>query len=150
LATAEGIVTKVYSSTAWVKCTKCAACESCSAKGFCDTGGGTSNDDVEIEAINAAKAKVNDKVVINFETSSLLKATFLVYMIPVLFLIIGVVIGEKLAPILNYDQTILSIIVGFLFLFTSFFFVKTKGNELSRKDAYKPTIIKLLDRTLSP
>ncbi len=150
MATAEGIVTKVYSSTAWVKCTKCAACESCSAKGFCDTGGGTSNDDVEIEAINAAKAKVNDKVVINFETSSLLKATFLVYMIPVLFLIIGVVIGEKLAPILNYDQTILSIIVGFLFLFTSFFFVKTKGNELSRKDAYKPTIIKLLDRTLSP
>lgn len=109
-----------------------------------------SDDDVEIEAINAAKAKVNDKVVINFETSSLLKVIFLVYMIPVLFLIIGVVIGEKLAPIFNYDQTILSIVVGFLFLFTSFFLVKTKGNELSRKDAYKPTIIKLLNRTLSP
>ena len=150
MATSEGIVTKVYSATAWVKCTKSAACESCSAKGFCDTTGGKSDDEVEIEAINAAEAKVNDRVAINFETSSLLKVTFLVYMIPVLSLILGVVIGEKIAPIFNYDQTIFSIIVGFLFLFTSFFFVKTKGNELSRKDAYKPTIIKILTRTLSP
>ena len=149
MATAEGIVTKVYSSTAWVKCTKCAACESCSAKGFCDTGGGKSDDDVEIEAINVAKAKVNDRVAITFETSSLLKVTFLVYIIPVLFLILGVVIGEKIAPIFNYDKTIFSIVVGFLFLFTSFFVVKTKGNELSGKDAYKPTIIKILNPTLS-
>jgi len=69
LATEEGIVTKVYSSTAWVKCSKSAACESCSAKGFCDSVGGGSDDDVEVEAINAAGAKVYDRVTISFETS---------------------------------------------------------------------------------
>ena len=147
MATSEGIITKVYSSTAWVKCTKSAACESCSAKGFCDTGGGggESDDDVEVEAINVAGAKVDDRVTISFETSSLLKVSFLVYMVPVLFLIIGVVIGDKIAPIFNYDQSIFSVLVGFLFLVAAFFFVKTKGKELSKKDAYQPKIIRILN-----
>jgi sigma-E factor negative regulatory protein RseC len=143
LATEEGIVTKVISSTAWVKCTKCAACESCSAKGFCDTTGGGS-DDVEVEAINAVGAKVYDRVTISFETSSLLKVSFLIYMIPILFLILGVVIGDKIASIFNYDQSIFSIFTGFLFVFAAFFFVRTKGKELSKKDAYKPKIIRIL------
>ena len=141
MATEEGIVTKVYSSTAWVKCTKSAACESCSAKGFCDTAGGS---DVEVEAINAVGAKVDDRVTISFETSSLLKVSFLVYMVPVLFLILGVVVGDKIATIFNYDQSIFSMLAGFLFLLAAFFFVKTKGKELSRKDAYQPKIIRIL------
>ena len=146
MATAEGIVTKIYSSTAWVKCTKSAACESCSAKGFCDTMGGSgSNDDVEVEAINAVGAKVDDRVTISFETSSLLKVSFLVYMVPVLFLILGVVIGDKIAAIFNYDQSIFSVLAGFLFLFAAFFFVKAKGKELSRKDEYQPKIIRILN-----
>ena len=143
MATQEGVVTKVNSSTAWVKCSKSAACESCKAKGFCDTVGG-SDDDVEVEAINAAGAKVDARVFISFETSSLLKVSFLVYMVPVLFLMLGVVIGDKIAPIFNYDRSIFSIIVGFLFLFAAFFFVKAKGKDLSKKDAYKPKIIRIL------
>ncbi len=145
MATSEGIITKVYSSKAWVKCTKSAACESCSAKGFCDTMGGSgSNDDVEVEAINSAGAKVDDRVTISFETSSLLKVSFLVYMVPVLFLILGVVIGDKIAAILNYDQSIFSMLTGFLFLFAAFFVVKTKGKDLSQKEAYQPKIIRIL------
>ncbi|MBC2696703.1 MAG: SoxR reducing system RseC family protein [Desulfobacteraceae bacterium] len=143
MATEEGIITKVYSSTAWVKCTKSAACESCSAKGFCDTVGGP-DDDLEVEAINAAGAKVDDRVTISFETSSLLKVSFLVYMVPVLFLLLGVIIGDKIARIFNYDQSIFSILVGSLFLFAAFFFVKTKGKNLSKKDAYQPKIIRIL------
>ena len=143
MATEEGIVTKVYSSTAWVKCSKSAACETCKAKGFCDTMGG-GDDDVEVEAINAAGAKVDDRVTISFETSSLLKVSFLVYMVPVLFLILGVVIGDKIALIFNYDRSIFSIVAGFLFLVAAFFFVKAKGNKMSKKDEYKPKIIKIL------
>ena len=146
MATAEGIITKVYFSTACVKCAKSAACESCSAKGFCDTmgGGSGSNEDVEVEAINAVGAKVDDRVTISFETSSLLKVSFLVYMVPVLFLILGVVIGDKIAPIFNYDQSIFSVLVGSLFLLAAFFFVNAKGKELSKKDAYQPKIIRIL------
>jgi positive regulator of sigma E activity len=47
-------------------------------------GEGGGDDDVEVEAINAAGAKVDDRVFISFKTSSLLKVSFLVYMVPVL------------------------------------------------------------------
>ncbi|MDO9567087.1 MAG: SoxR reducing system RseC family protein [Candidatus Desulfaltia sp.] len=144
MATEEGVVIRVGgSSTAWVKCTKSAACESCSGKGLCNTMGG-SDDNVEVEAINAVGAKVNDRVTISFETSSLLKASFLVYIIPVLFLILGVIIGNKIALIFHYDQSISAILVGFLFLFAAFFFVKIKGNKMSKKDQYRPKIIRIL------
>ena len=143
MVTEEGIVTKIDSSTAWVKCAKSAACESCKAKDFCDTVEG-SDDDVEVEAINAVGAKINDRVAISFKMSSLLKVSFLVYMVPVLVLILGVVIGDKIARIFNYDQSIFSIITGFLFLLAAFFFVKAKGKDLARKDAYKPKIIRVI------
>ena len=143
MATVEGIITRVNYSKAWVKCIKCASCESCSAKGFCSTGEGSS-DDVEVEAINAEGAKVNDRVTISLETSTLLKATFLIYMIPILFFILGVVIGDKIAPIFNYDKSIFSMLVGFLFISAAFVFVKAKGKDLSKKDAYKPKIIRIL------
>ena len=69
MVTEEGIVIKVNSSIAWVKCIKSAACESCSAKGFCDTmGGGSSDESVEVKAINLAGAQVNDRVTICFES----------------------------------------------------------------------------------
>jgi sigma-E factor negative regulatory protein RseC len=102
------------------------------------------NDDVEVEAINAVGAKVNDRVSICFETSSLLKVSFLVYMIPLLFLILGVIVGDKIAVLFNCDQSIFSVLAGFLFLFAAFFFVKAKGKELSKKDAYQPKIIRIL------
>jgi sigma-E factor negative regulatory protein RseC len=143
LSTVEGIVTKVNFSTAWVKSSKCPTCESCSAKSFCNTTRG-SDDDVEVEAINTVGAKVDDRVTISFETSSLLKVSFLVYMIPVLFLVLGVVTGDKIASILNYDQSTFSVLGGFLFLFVAFFFVKVKGRALSKKDAYQPKIIRIL------
>jgi len=143
LATEEGIVIRVGFSTAWVKAAKSAACESCSAKGFCDTAAG-SDDTVEIEAINVVGANVNDRVTISFGTSSLLKVAFLVYMIPVLFLIMGTVLGDKLASIFNYNQSFFSVVVGLFFLVISFFFVKIKGNKMSKKNEYKPKIIKIL------
>jgi len=107
-------------------------------------GGSGSNDDVGVEAINAVGAKVDDRVTISFETSSLLKVSFLVYMVPVLFLILGVVIGDKIAAMFNYDQSIFSILTGFLFLFAAFFVVKAKGRDLSQKEAYQPKIIRIL------
>lgn len=143
MATQEGIVIKAGSATAWVKASKCAACKSCKAKAFCDAAGG-SDDSVEIEAINVVGAKADDRVTISFNTSSLLKVSFLVYIVPVLFLVMGAVVGDKIAQAFNYNQSMLSVLVGIVFLAAGFFIVKTKGRALSKKDEYKPRIIKIL------
>ena len=67
-------------------------------------------------------------------------------MIPILFLLIGAVIGDRIALILNYDQSISSVIVGSFFLFIAYLFIKLKGKGLSKKEEYQPKIIRILKR----
>jgi len=142
MATEKGIVTKIDSTTAWVKTKKTHACEACAARSSCNVMGG--GKEMEVEAINYAGAKVGEKVVISFETSPLLKATFMLYVLPVLFLMAGAFIGNKMAPFFNFDASALSVITGFLFFGLIVIFVKSKGNKLAKKDEYRPKVIKIL------
>lgn len=142
MATEEGIVLKTDSTTAWVTTTKSGACESCSAKSSCSVLGG--GKDMEVKAINTAGAKTGQRVVLSFETSPLLKATFLLYVVPVLFLLVGAFIGDKMSPHFDIDSSILSAISGFLFFGLAILFVIFKGNRLAKKDKYRPKVIRII------
>jgi len=142
LATEEGIVTKVNSTTAWVTTRKSSACESCAAKSSCSTL--ASGEEMKVEAINISGATVGDRVVIYFETSSLLKLSFFLYIFPILIMLAGALIGHKIAPFFNLDRSVFSAVCGFLFFFLAFFFIKSKGNKLSKKNQYRPKIIKII------
>jgi sigma-E factor negative regulatory protein RseC len=145
LATERGIVTKIDSTTAWVKTTRTSACKTCSAKGSCSAG--ESGTEMEVEAINEAGAQIDDRIIISIETASLLKASFLLYVFPILLMIAGAVIGQKTGPLLDIDPSLFSAVVGFLFFFISFWFVKSRGNRMARKNEYKPKIIRILNRS---
>ena len=142
MPTEEGVVIKLDSTTAWVTTTKTGACESCAAKSSCTAMGG--GKEMEVEAINVAGAKVGQKVVISFETSPLLKATFLLYMFPILFLLAGALIGDKMAPYFNVDASALSVVTGFLLFGLAMLFVISKGNKMAKKDEYRPKIVRIL------
>ena len=143
MATEEGVVTKIESATtAWVKTTKSGACKSCSARSSCHSLGG--GEEMEVEAINKAGAQIGQKVVLGFDTSPLLKATFLLYMLPILTMMIGAFIGQQLAPKLNLDTSFLSAIFGFLFFGLTLVFVRSKGNKMAKKDEYRPKIIRII------
>lgn len=142
MATEEGIVIKVESRTAWVTTTKTSACEACAAKSSCTVLGG--GKEMEVEAINDVGAQVGQKVVLYFQTSPLLKATFLLYVLPILFLLLGAFIGDQAAPYFSIDPSTCSAIVGLIFFGISIKFVKSKGNKLAKKDAYRPKVIRIL------
>jgi sigma-E factor negative regulatory protein RseC len=142
MATEEGIVIKTESATAWVTTTKTGACESCAARTSCSVLGG--GNEMEVEAINTAGAKIGQRVVISFETSPLLKATFLLYVIPVLFLLAGAFIGDKISPHFGINSSILSAITGFLFFGLAILFVIVKGNRMAKMDEYRPKIIRII------
>ncbi|MFC1812030.1 SoxR reducing system RseC family protein [Thermodesulfobacteriota bacterium] len=142
MPTEEGVVTKLDFTTAWVTTTKTGACESCAAKSSCTAMGG--GKEMEVQAINIAGAKVGQKVVISFDTSPLLKATFLLYMFPIILLLIGALIGDKMAPYLNFDASALSAITGGLIFGLALLFVISKGNKLAKKDEYRPKVVRIL------
>ena len=142
MATERGIVIKIDSTTAWVKTTRTSACKTCSAKSSCNVV--ESGKEMEVQAINEAGAQVGDRIIISIETASLLKASFLLYVFPILLMIAGAVIGQKAGPLLDIDPSAFSAIVAFLFFFISFWFVKSRGNQMARKNEYKPKIIRIL------
>jgi sigma-E factor negative regulatory protein RseC len=142
LATEQGIVTKTDSSGAWVKTVKSSACEGCSARGSCHSLG--SSNDMEVKAINEVGAKVGDRIVLSLETSSLLKASFLLYVFPILLLIIGALIGQEIAPYIDFNPSGFSAIMGFSFFFAAVLIIKAKANKMAKKNEYRPKVIKII------
>ena len=144
MATEHGIVIRTDSHEAWVKTVKSGSCEGCTARGACHSHSLSDSGEVEVNAINEAGAKVGDRIVLSFQTSSLLKATFLLYVFPILFLIFGAAIGQQTAPYFNFDSSGFSAIIGFSFFFAAVLVIKIKANKMAKKNEYRPKIIKVL------
>jgi len=99
---------------------------------------------MEVTAINEAKAKSGDTVVIAFETGSLLKLSFFLYIFPILCLLAGALLGQHMAPSFPYDPSFISIFMGFLFFFIAFGLIKMSEKRLSGKKQYQPKIIRIV------
>ena len=133
---------RIDSGSAWVKTVRSSACEGCTAKASCHSIGGQR--DREVKAINTAGASVGDRIVLSFETASLLKATFLIYIFPIILLIVGAALGQALAPFMRLGSTALSVLLGFAFFFAALLIVKARANKMARKNEYQPKITKIL------
>ncbi len=145
MATEQGIVIRTDSSAAWVKTIKTGDCAGCSARGSCHSMGNTN--EMEVKAINEAGAKEGDRIVLLFETSSLLKATFLIYVFPILLLMIGAVLGQEIALSINLDPSGFAALMGFSFFFAAVLIIKIRANKMAQKNEYHPKIVKILTRS---
>ena len=143
MATEEGIVIHTHDALARVKTTKSSSCKACTARDSChvtETG-----KVMEVDAINGAGAREGDRILLHFETASLMKACFLLYLLPVGFMLTGAILGHWLALKTGMNVSLLSAVSGFLSLFLSFVMIRSKANALGKNDAYKPKIIKILN-----
>ena len=138
MATEEGIVTALGDDTAWVETTPREACHHCASKDSCEVVGKKR----KVEVINTTRARVGDKVLITIRTASLLKATFLLYLFPILCMLAGASIGHFGAHLVGMTPAM----GGFTCLFTAFIYVRLKGNRLSEQTQFKPRISRILYR----
>jgi sigma-E factor negative regulatory protein RseC len=99
---------------------------------------------MEVEAINDAGAKEGDRIVLSFETTSLLKACFFIYVFPILIMLAGAAIGYNAASLLDLNSSGLSALFGFSALIFAFWFVKYRGNRMAQNTKYRPRIIRIL------
>lgn len=148
MATEEGIVIKLGSGTAWVKTTRSSACKACASRASCHTK--EQGKAMEVEVTNPVGAKIGDRIVLYFETSSLLKAAFLLYVFPVLCMLAGAALGHWLSPAMSLNTSLGSALAGFGSLALSFLLVKRRGDRLALKDDYKPRIVRILRKLPSP
>jgi sigma-E factor negative regulatory protein RseC len=136
----NGIVTTANESVAWVKTTRSSACEHCTSKDSCGTSG--DQKDMIVMVKNTLNVGKGDHVVIGLETRHFLYVSFLLYVFPIILLFIGAVLGNSLAPYLQMDSSLASMFSGFLFFGLSFYIIRQKNNSLSKKEEYKPFLVK--------
>ena len=140
MITESGIVTKSNPSTAWIKTIRSGACESCSSKGSCGTE--NSKKEMIVTVKNTLHVGKGDHVVIGLETKPILFLTFLLYVFPIILLTIGALIGNSLALLFQMNPSLVSMTFGFLFFGLSFYIIRKKNSSLSKKEEYKPFLVR--------
>lgn len=130
------IVEVVDDSTAKVTMVKHTSCKNC---GACHIG---SNPEVEITVENHINAKLGNLVEVSMTTQNILSAAFIMYIIPLIMLVAGVVIGTKIFSIYSNGE-IYAILLGFVLLAISYWAIRQ--NEKHFKQKYKAVITKIIE-----
>jgi len=132
----EGIVIETRGDMARVKTSRHNDCENC---GACP-----GNSAIVLDARNPLDAKIGQRVVIEIQEVNMLKAAFIVYVLPLLAAFAGVMTGGWLAARTGYEATWFQVVGGFIFFAFAIFYIKV-FDRASRSDvAMQPVIIRIL------
>lgn len=130
-----GFVKSVLKDKAELEVRRASGCGNCS--------GCASSCEVKAHVItirNSVDAKVGDLVELRGESKSIIKYMFIIYMIPFVFLVAGIFIGNDYFKGMGYESyELLSFASGLFFLLISFFIVKAIDKSIAKSD--KETII---------
>ena len=132
----DGVTAKVVISR------KNSCCESC-VKDTCDLP----ENEIETEAINSAGAKVGQKVKIVMKSYTYYKGAMLIYVLPVIALITGSILGKIYLPgyFSQTDSDLLAVLGGFSLFFLSLISVKIISGRMNKKTEYKSIIESIVE-----
>ncbi|MBW1828135.1 MAG: SoxR reducing system RseC family protein [Deltaproteobacteria bacterium] len=137
----EGIIEKTSKRKAFVRIQPSSACTTCKSRGTCDV---SSDKRIVIEVANDLHAKIGDRVQISMPEGSLLKLSFLVYFLPVVALVAGAMLGDRLAPFLNMDPTPASVVSGASAMAIVFCALRWFDRGSNAREKYYPRMTRIL------
>ncbi|MFO7727178.1 MAG: SoxR reducing system RseC family protein [Desulfonatronovibrio sp.] len=136
----NGQVLSVNHNLARVKIERSSTCSTCSCAGICSPFG---KDWMIIEALNPPGAKQGQDVVVTYRMEDELKASFILYIIPLISLVAGAAAGLWLDPLNNQDLS--SVLGGFGLLLFSYAAIRTYSrNKYSTEQTFQPVIQEIL------
>ena len=138
-----GVVIWTEGITARVKVQKRGACDGCAATGTCET----SDDGMEIKALNPIQARPGQTVRVSIKPQSYLKGTMMIYGLPMTALIAGAIIGKNIGEkyFSGLDSDMIAAIVGFAMLVITFLFAKNWSRKAETMTEYQPVIEEIID-----
>ncbi len=142
----EGRVIGLEEGYAIVQTERGSSCDGCHSKSSCHSMGDTEGSIMEIRAINDMGAKVGDRVKVAIDSIVFLKSSFLVYVLPLIVMITGGVIGETYAKnnMPGADADLVAGAVGITCLVISFLLIRLWSKSLEKKREYQPQIIRII------
>jgi len=123
-----------------------AGCKSCAAASWCHPSGETAY--LEIIAVNSIGADIGQEVLLEVPTKTYLKASFLVYMLPILGLLVGAGLGEWLSQLYLVEEKSSWLQMGlglsaFLATYGGVYFYNRFLRSRDRQDQYMPQVISI-------
>jgi sigma-E factor negative regulatory protein RseC len=137
----EGVVMETNGDLAKVAISAKSACEKCSASSMCHPG-----DEEYMEASNPLGAKKGQKVKVVLAPKIYLKASIILYGIPMTVFIVAAILGKKLG--LRYgmeaNSDLWAFIAGMVSMVVSFLFIRRYNKKVEKTEEYKPVIVEIL------
>ena len=104
-------------------------CDKCGGCGAAISGRGENY----IEAQNIVNAQVGHTVKVTSDTGQVLKASFVVYIVPILALLAGILLGQEFGAVLGLlaREELVGLFFGVAFMLASYFLVKGYDRRMS-------------------
>lgn len=113
----SGLVVKVTGDVAFVSVIRPSECGD-----KCDSCAGSCNvKSMVVEVPNSLSAQVGDQVELRMQSANLVRLSFLMYTVPLMAFVIGVIGGYGLAPTLGLNSDVLGLGVGFGVMVLAYF-----------------------------
>lgn len=136
MKTEQGLVIEVIDEEAKIKVGRHNDCKNC---GACP-----GNDSVIIVANNQVGAKPGQRVLFEVKEKSILKATFIVFILPLVALFIGAMLGGFVGEYIEANIRMFQIIGGTVAFLLSVVVIKAFDRATSKSDKSKPVIVRIL------
>ncbi len=122
------------------------ACGSCKA---CELGK-SNMDEINVDVKNSLGAAKGDYVRIQMQTPDILKAAFLVYMIPLLALLSGITAAYLLAQTIEGITELHMLGAGAVLMLLSLLYVRKKDADIKRTEVFEPIMVEVVSSEPAP
>lgn len=138
----EGVVMEIQGDLAKVAVTAKSACEKCASAEICHPQG----EESYMEASNPLGAKKGQRVRVVLAPQMYLKASIILYGIPMAVFVAAAIAAKNLAITAGAepDSDLWAFIAGVAGLLVSFFFIRGYNKKVERTREYKPVITEIL------
>lgn len=143
----RGHVVSADGEFAWIETYRKTACQSCSVNKGCGTGAlsdylGKRMDKVKV--LNPIGARIGDKVVVGLQESALLRGSLAIYLVPLVLMMMGAVMGGAVAVNLGYVANDgVTAVAGLLGLALGFVWVRFFSFRVAADNRYQLVILRL-------
>lgn len=138
----EGLVIKTHNGGATVQLLQNDGCGACPSRDKCKQ---TGHMEMQIEVPANAGLAVNDRVLVSFSDTSVARISMIAYLLPVICLIAGGVIGNKLDVMYRHQSPVLAAllaVIGFMVPLVFFYIFKNRINSCPMHNAHLEQILK--------
>lgn len=132
----QGIVIATNGQMAKVKASRHNDCENC---GACP-----GNSAMVLDMLNPLGAKPGQRVAFEIQQTNMLKAAFVVYVLPLIAMFVGALAGSYLAGHLHYSALPCEVAGGIIAFILAVLYIKYFDSSAKSKDEMRPTIVRIL------